>query len=167
MPHPNSSPPPNSNAAFLTLQKIYGGPDVHGMGSSVTHVVLGPEERLEDVARKRYQAFCGEIWERFGPENWLGQWAEVYRRPTGQAGNIIEELKGLSEHPDNLSASMILDNIDEAEAGHAALAEVFNDPAMEQLCIYRLGDGDAYSGLLIAGQRGGGEPATLLTFLMD
>jgi hypothetical protein len=157
----------NPSSAFLRLQQLYGGPDVHGMGSSVVSLPLAADGNLEGAARKCYQDFCGEIWERFGPENWLGQWAEVYRRPSGQSGNIIEELKAISDHPTNLAASMILDNIDEAEAAHAALAEVFNDPAVTQLSIFRLGDGEAYSGLLIAARKGDSDPATFLTFLMD
>ena len=62
---------------------------------------------------------------------------------------------------------MILDNIDEPEAAHATLSKVFDDPAIDGLSIFRLGDGEAYSGLLIAADRGTGEPAIFLTFLMD
>jgi len=66
-----------------------------------------------------------------------------------------------------MAGSMILDNIDEPEAAHATLSEVFDDPAIDGLSIFRLGDGEAYSGLLIAADRGTGKPAIFLTFLMD
>lgn len=158
---------PESSTAFLALQKIYGGPEVTGMGSSVTEVALSEPGKLEEVAKQRYQKFCGEIWQRFGPENWMSQWAEVYRRPAGQAGKILEELRGLEDHTASMAGSMILDNIDEPEAAHATLSEVFDDPAIDGLSIFRLGDGEAYSGLLIAADRGTGEPAIFLTFLMD
>jgi hypothetical protein len=158
---------PESSTAFLALQKIYGGPDVTGMGSSVTEVALSEPGKLEEVAKQRYQKFCGEIWERFGPENWMSQWAEVYRRPAGQTGKILEELRSLEDHTASMAGSMILDNIDEPEAAHATLSEVFDDPAIDGLSIFRLGDGEAYSGLLIAADRGTGEPAIFLTFLMD
>jgi hypothetical protein len=158
---------PESSTAFLALQKIYGGPEVTGMGSSVTEVALSEQGKLEAVAKQRYQKFCGEIWERFGPENWMSQWAEVYRRPAGQTGKILEELRGLEDHTASMAGSMILDNIDEPEAAHATLSEVFDDPAIDGLSIFRLGDGEAYSGLLIAADRGTGKPAIFLTFLMD
>jgi hypothetical protein len=158
---------PESSTAFLALQKIYGGPEVTGMGSSVTEVALTEEGKLEELAKQRYQKFCGEIWERFGPENWMSQWAEVYRRPAGQSGKILEELRGLKDHTASMAGSMILDNIDEPEAAHATLTEVFDDPAIDGLSIFRLGDGEAYSGLLIAAERGPGQPAIFLTFLMD
>jgi hypothetical protein len=158
---------PESSTAFLALQKIYGGPDVTGMGSSVTEVALPEQGKLEEVAKQRYQKFCGKLWERFGPENWMSQWAEVYRRPAGQTGKILEELRGLEDHTASMAGSMILDNIDEPEAAHATLSEVFDDPAIDGLSIFRLGDGEAYSGLLIAADRGTGEPGIFLTFLMD
>jgi hypothetical protein len=158
---------PESSTVFAALQKIYGGPEVTGMGSSVTEVTLPEAGKLEEIAKQRYQKFCGEIWERFGPENWMSQWAEVYRRPAGQTGKILEELRGLEDHTASMAGSMILDNIDEPEAAHATLSEVFDDPAIDGLSIFRLGDGEAYSGLLIAAERGPGQPATFLTFLMD
>jgi len=158
---PESSPP------IPALQKIYGGPEVTGMGSSVTEVALPEQGKLEEVAKQRYQKFCGEIWERFGPENWMSQWAEVYQRPSGQVGKIIEELRSLKDHTTSMAGSMILDNIDDPEAAHAVLSEVFDNPAIKELSIFRLGDGEAYSGLLIAADRGVSQPAIFLTFLMD
>jgi hypothetical protein len=162
---------PETSPAFLSLQKIYGGPEVTGMGSSVTEVALPAPGKLEEVAKERYQKFCGEIWERFGPDNWLSQWAEVYSRPAGQTGKILEELRGLKDHTASMAGSMILDNIDEPEAAHITLSQVFDDPAIERLSIFRLGDGEAYSGILIAADRGAGQgtdhQAVFLTFLMD
>lgn len=157
----------SESSPLLALQKIYGGPEVRGMGSSVTSVALGAGQSLEAAAKQQYQTFCGEIWKRFGPENWLGQWSEVYRRAAGQPGDILRELRELTDHTAALAASMILDNIDEAEVAHAALASVFNDPAIKQLSIFRLGDGEAYSGVLIAAQTSDSASASLLTFLMD
>ncbi|MCB0201860.1 MAG: hypothetical protein KDI03_17475, partial [Anaerolineae bacterium] len=60
---------------------------------------------------------------------------------------------------------MILDNVDNAEAARAALAAVYDDPAVTELRVYTLGDGEAMSGLLVAGRRG--SEATFLVFLLD
>ncbi|MFM2093783.1 MAG: hypothetical protein RIS70_907 [Planctomycetota bacterium] len=165
--------PPNNNTILMTtdsiavLQRIYGGPDVTGMGSSVTSCVLVAGEDLEGAARKRYQVSCGHLWERFGPENWLGQWAEVYRRPVGSKGNIVQEIREIPDDLAALAASMLLDNIENPEAAKRALETEFNDAAIQQFVIYRLGDGDAYSGVLLAAQRDSNQPITFLTFLMD
>ena len=153
--------------SITALQRIYGGPDGTGMGSSVTRCVLPTGEDLEMAARKRYREFCGHLWERFGPENWLGQWAEVYRRPAGSSGDIVQEILGIEDHLASLAASMLLDNIENPEAAKQALETEFNDPAIQQFVIYRLGDGDAYSGVLLAAQRDSNQPVTFLAFLMD
>ena len=158
---------PEPTPAILALQKVFGGPEVTGMGSSVTESALSEQSTLEQTALLCYQRFCGEIWERFGPENWMSQWAEVYRRPPGKTGNIVEELRGLEDHAASLAGSMILDNLDDPETARATLASVFDDPAIERLSIFRLGDGEAYSGVLIAADRGAGQAAVCLTFLMD
>ena len=65
-----------------------------------------------------------------------------------------------------LSVEMILDNIDEPAAARAALAAVFDDPAMREVVVFNLGDGAAMSGVLVAGRRTTGE-AVFLLFLMD
>lgn len=154
-------------AAVATLQTIYGGPEIQGMGSSVLEVRLPAGESLESGAQHRYREFCGELWERFGPENWLGQWAEVYRRPDGQGGDIVRELRGLKDHSTEMAGSMLLDNIDDPETAVAALERVFNHPSIRRLSIFRLGDGEAYSGLLLAAQGTARDSLVTLTFLMD
>lgn len=154
-------------ASVTKLQSIYGGPEVQGMGSSVLELSVPAGESLEELAKQRYQEFCGEIWERFGPENWLAQWAEVYRRPDGQAGDIVRELRELQDQPTELAGSLLLDNIDEPETAVAALAEVFNHPSIRRLSIFRLGDGEAYSGLLIAAERTEAKQLATLSLLMD
>lgn len=155
------------SAAVSALQGIYGGPEVQGMGSSVKEVEVPAGTSMEAVAKQRYQQFCGEIWERFGPENWLGQWAEVYQRPNGLSGDIVRELRELKDHSAELAGSMLLDNIDEPESAVAALRGVFDHPSIEELSIFRLGDGEAYSGVLIAAQSKASKPLVTLTFLMD
>jgi hypothetical protein len=49
----------------------------------------------------------------------------------------------------------------------AALQDVFNHPSVQQLSIFRLGDGEAYSGLMIAAQSKATDRLVTLTLLMD
>jgi|694.fasta_scaffold28502_3 hypothetical protein len=158
---------PAFTTALATLQSIYGGPEVKGMGSGVLDQPLPAGVPWESAAKQRYQQFCGDIWDRFGPDNWLGQWAEVYRRPEGQSGDIVRELRELKDHPTKLAGSMLLDNIDDPEPAVAALQDVFNHPSVQQLSIFRLGDGEAYSGLMIAAQSKATDRLVTLTLLMD
>ena len=62
---------------------------------------------------------------------------------------------------------MILDSIEGAETARAALSAAFDDPAVSELRAFNLGDGEAMSGLLVAGRRGASGEATFLVFLMD
>jgi hypothetical protein len=62
---------------------------------------------------------------------------------------------------------MILDNIEGAAQARAALAAAYDDPAVTELRVFNLGDGEAMSGLLVAGRRQATGEATFLVFLMD
>ena len=55
--------------------------------------------------------------------------------------------------------------IDDAEGAPPAAA--FDDPAVTELRVFNLGDGEAMSGLLVAGRRQATGEATFLVFLMD
>lgn len=152
------------------LQEIYGGPEVRGLGSGVIEIPLDDESRFESTAKERYRVFCGEIWERFGPENWMGQWAEVYRRPVAKGGSaaaIESELRGLEDHPASMAGSLMLDNIDDADAAKETLKRVFDDPAIRRLSIYRLGDGEAIFGIMIAALAGSPGRMTMLITMSD
>ena len=61
---------------------------------------------------------------------------------------------------------MILDDIENAKEAKAALAGAYDAKVVVDLRTYNIGDGEAMSGLLIAGQRDNGE-VTFLVFLMD
>lgn len=101
----------------------------------------------------------------------MGPWKEVYARGPGVAVDLVAELRGITDPAAELSVPMILDAVDAPEAARAALAAAFDDPAVRELRVFNLGDGQAMSGLLVAGRRGaeGGASAeaTFLVFLMD
>ena len=97
----------------------------------------------------------------------MGPWKEVYARQVGTQGNIVAELRGTQDADAARSVPMILENIDGAEKARAALAAVYDDPAMTELRVFNLGDGEAMSGLLVAGLRGATGEATFLVFLLD
>lgn len=151
------------------LEAIFGAPSQAGFGSAVFFNpwhAMGTEQDLERAARAKYQHFCGEIWQRFGEAHWLATWQQVYARKEDAERDIVTELRSIPANDIRLSASMILDQADPPAKAHQALASAFDDPQVAELCVYRIGDGGAMSGLLIAARRPA-EGSLFLIFLMD
>lgn len=159
---------PIDQPAYVTdLQAVYGPPSQVGFGSAVFHEPLPAAAALEPAAFEKYRHFVGDLWERFGEDGWKGAWKEVFARRPDSTADIIAELRGLEDFGAMLSASLVLDNVDEPEAGQAALAAAYDDPAVDELRVYAIGDGEAISGILIAGRRSRTLEGTYLVFLMD
>ena len=148
------------------LEAVYGAPSQAGFGSAVFYTGMDAAKDLEGAALEYYQCFVGDLWERYGEDAWMGPWKEVYARKDGVEPDIVAELEGISDPDAKLSVPMILDIVENAEAARKALAAAYDDPAVTELRVYNLGDGEAMSGLLVAGKRKSGE-ATFLVFLAD
>ena len=65
-----------------------------------------------------------------------------------------------------MQVDMILNNIDDPEGGQTALAAAYDPDEVADFRAYMLGDGEAMSGILLAGRRDNGE-TTYLVFLLD
>jgi hypothetical protein len=154
--------------AYVTaLAAAYGPPSQAGFGSAVFFEPMQAGDDLEQAALAKYRDFTGELWERWGEEAWMGPWKEVYVRPAGAKPDIVAELRGIKDADAQLSAPMILDDIEGADKARTALAAAYDDPGVTELRAFTLGDGSAMSGLLVAGHRGATGEATVLVFLMD
>jgi hypothetical protein len=153
---------------YLTrLEAAYGAPSQEGFGSAVFHGNLRDTDDLTQAALARYRTFVGKRWERFGEAAWLGPWREVYARRPGTKPDIAAELRGIADRDALRSMPMILDVVENAEAARAALSAAFDDPAVTDLRAFNLGDGEAMSGILVAGRRGASGETAFLAFLMD
>jgi len=148
------------------LEAAYGAPSQAGFGSAVFYAAVDPAKKLEEAALEYYHYFVGDLWERWGEDAWMGPWKEVYARKDGVEPDIVAELKGITDADAKQSVPMILEVVENAEAARKALAAAYDDPAVTELRVYNLGDGEAMSGLLVAGRRDSGD-ATFLVFLMD
>jgi hypothetical protein len=161
---PNSpSPTPES---VVTLQAAYGLPSQAGFGSAVFYDRVEPADDLEQVALKHYRYFLGDLWDRFGEAAWMAPWKQIYRRKANSERDIVTELRSLTDTDASLSVPMLLDNIEDADAAQKALSVVYDDANITDLAIYTVGDGEAMSGILIAG-RCRTVDAIFLIFLMD
>ena len=107
------------------------------------------------------------IWERYGEQAWMSTWREVYVRSTWVACDRAAELRGIADPDTRRSVPVILAAIERAEAARAALSAAFDDPAVAELRVFNLGDGEAMSGVLIAARRGATGATTFLVFLFD
>ncbi len=160
--------PAAAKPAYVTdLEAAYGAPSQAGFGSAVFYEPIAANDDLAQAALAKYKYFVGELWERWGEDAWMGPWKEVYARPAGAKPDIVAELRGIEDPDAAISAPMILDAVDNAEAARAALSGAFDDPAVTELRVYNLGDGGAMSGILVASRRGEAGEATFLVFLLD
>ena len=156
----------NGKPSYVTvLETAYGAPSQAGFGSAVFYTDIGAKD-LTNEALAKYRYFVGELWERWGEDAWMGSWKEVYAREAGAKADIVAELKGIKDVDARNSVPMILDVVESAEAARTALSGAYDDPAVIELRVFTLGDGEAMSGLLVAGTRKAGE-TTFLVFLMD
>ena len=149
------------------LEAAYGAPSQAGFGSAVFYEPSTAADDLEQAALARYRYFVGDLWERYGEEAWMGPWQAVYERPDGANHDVVTELRHISDSGARLSASMILEGVEDAENAQAALSAAFDDPAVTELVVYRLGDGGAMSGILVAGHRNETGETSFLVFLLD
>jgi hypothetical protein len=161
----NSAP---TKPDYLTqMEAAYGAPSEAGFGSAVFQQILKGTDDLSQAAKAKYRTFVGTLWDRFGEEAWMGQWKEVYLRDPTTRPDIATELRGIGDPDARLSVPMILENIEGAETARVALSAAFDDPGVSELRVFNLGDGEAMSGLLVAGRRGASGETTFLVFLMD
>ncbi|HRW09312.1 MAG TPA: hypothetical protein P5121_29630 [Caldilineaceae bacterium] len=166
-PSPESSQTAASKPAYITdLETFYGAPSQAAFGSAVFYALPTNGADLTAAALDRYKYFVGEQWERYGAEAWMGPWKEVYVRTSAATPDIVAELRAIADADAALSVPMILDNIDDAENARAALAAAYDDPAVNEVRVFNLGDSAAMSGLLVAGRRATSE-AIFLVFLLD
>jgi len=157
----------NKPAYMPAIEAAYGAPSQAGFGSAVFFEPILASDDLAQAALAKYKYFTGELWARLGEEAWMGPWKEVYTRPTGAEADIVAELRGIADPDAQNSVPMILENIEGAEKARAALAVAYDDPAVTELRVFNLGDGEAMSGILVAGRRGATGEATFLVFLLD
>ncbi|MEZ4518143.1 MAG: hypothetical protein R3C44_15425 [Chloroflexota bacterium] len=150
----------------VDLEAAYGPPSEEGFGSAVFLETVSKDGDLEGLARKYYEHFVGDKWQEWGEETWMAPWKEVYARKAGTKHNVVKELKGIDDDSAAISIPMFLEGNENADAAVEALAAAYDDPAVTDFRVYTIGDGEAMSGVLLAGERENGE-ATFLVFLMD
>lgn len=167
MKEPKKSKSVNDAPDYVSdLQAMYGAPSEEGFGSAVFFEVMDEDGDLEELAKKYYEHFVGHLWEEWGEDAWMGPWKEVYVREVDTAHDTEKELKGIEDRSVKQSIPMILEYIENADEAVKALAVAYDAPEVADFRVYAIGDGEAMSGVILAGKRENGE-AVFLVFLMD
>ena len=146
----------------LAMEEAYGAPSQEAFGSAVFFERVEADDDLEELAKKYYQYFVGELWERWGEETWMTPWKAVYQREEDTTPDIVQELQKVNDRDALSSVTMILS----VPSGGEALAGAYDAPQVADMRVFNTGDGSAMYGLLLAGRRENGE-ATFLAFLYD
>ena len=138
--------------AYVTaLERAFGEPNQSAFGSSVFFVSettqSGP---LEPTALSRYRFFVGELWDRFGEEKWMSTWVQVFARDRKIPADILAELRGITDREARQSAGLLLENQEDQDASACALQDAFDRAPVQELQIFKIGDGEAMSGIAIA-----------------
>lgn len=148
------------------LEAAYGPPSQEAFGSAVFFELARESDDLADLSKGVYQTFVGDKWQEWGEEAWMSPWKEAYRRPDGIKHDILTELRAIDDFDTQMAVEQILDNIEDPQKAQQALAAAYDPAEVADLRAFNIGDGEAMSGLLLAGQRLNGA-ATLLVFLLD
>jgi hypothetical protein len=152
-------------AYAIALEAVYGAPSQAGFGSAVFYETAIAAADLERIAQEKYRYFVGDLWERYGAAAWLSTWQLLYTR-SDQRRDIASELLSITDRDVRQLAPLIVDNGSSATSSRQALGAAFDDGTVALLQVYKIGDGAALAGLLIAGWRDSGE-AIFLVLLLD
>lgn len=155
------------DAPWARLQALLGPCAPVGMGDAVCHEPLAAGVPLETWARDKSLVLANKGWENFQPEMWRAQFRELYRRPESATGAITDELAALTGDNIELVIGNFLDNRDNAGELKQSLTAVFDAPAMSEVVVYRIGDGQALAGVLLVGRQRGKNEVTCVYHLWD
>jgi hypothetical protein len=149
-----------------SLESKFGKPNSNGFGSSVFYELSRDEMKLDDIALEDYKLFMGDKWTDNSPIDWMGGWQKLYDRQTNGTGNIIDILNSFHTPDVHVHVPLLLEGPQNATETHQPLMDAFNHPDIDNVGIYKVGDGDALGGLMVTAKYNNGEACTVIT-LMD
>lgn len=154
------------NEIIEALESKFGKPNNNGFGSSVFYEISREEMNLDDIALEDYKLFMGDKWTENSTIDWMGGWQKIYDRQTDGEGNIIDKIKSITDPGARTSIPLLLEGAENATETHQPLMDAFNHTDIENVGIYKVGDGDALAGLMVTAKYNNGEACTVIT-LMD
>ena len=152
------------DSAIVTLEQLFGGVSHDGAGSSVYRINKEDAGILDTVAWQQFKQYLGPKYTDASASQWKKGWEKVYVRKVhpDSSKNINTEL---NQHKDPRVKSvvpLVLEFVQPVVKVRQTLAGVYNRKDIKELAIFLIGDGEAYSGLLITGRYKDGTGCTLI-----
>ena len=154
-------------SAIENLEQVFGSASEAGFGSAVFVRQSSETEprSLETDGRDVYRIFCGDNWDGFGVDNWLANWKLLHERLPGREGDIIAEIQAIRDPEAGSAAQMLLESGPDPEHAENVLRSAFNAGNISQLQIFKIGDGGAMSGAIIAAETNANRRVFLIILL--
>lgn len=152
------------DSTIVALEKMFGGVSHEGAGSSVYPISKEDVGPIDSVAWAKFKAYLGPKYTDASAPYWKKGWEKVYVRKVhpDSSSNINTELSRHKDPRVKASVPLLLEFVQPVVKARQALAGVYNRKDIKELAIFVIGDGEAYSGLLIAGRYKDGTGCTLV-----
>jgi hypothetical protein len=132
------------------LEKVFGPASASGFGSAVFSEAATPLISLDSVALKHCKAFLGVKLTPQTEAIWMNEWRRVYVRGRESKAGIQNELLSIADPDAKRSVPLLTELIEDADRARLALSGAFDHPDVQELAVYKLGDGEAMSGIMIS-----------------
>ncbi|MGB4772718.1 MAG: hypothetical protein WBP58_14730 [Chitinophagaceae bacterium] len=152
------------DSSIVRLEQLFGGVSHDGAGSSVYRIGTEDERSIDSIAWGHFTEYLGSKYSPESASRWKKGWGKVYVRKVhpDSSRNINTELNMHKDPRVRSSVPLLLEFVEPVVKARQALAAVYNRKDIKELSIYVIGDGEAYSGLLIAGRYKDGTGCTLI-----
>ena len=135
-------------AAIAALENIFGKASDAGFGSAVFHGATIAGDSVEKKALEHYKNFLGAKCSGEREQAWMQTWKNVFTRANKGSG-IVSELASISDAEAKRSVPLLTEFTSDPEAAASALASAFDHEHVKDLSVFRIGDGEAMSGLIV------------------
>lgn len=152
------------DSTIVRLEQLFGGVSHAGSGSSVYRIGKENTGAIDSVAWTQFKEYLGPMYTDASAARWKKGWEKVYVRKVhpDSSKNINTELNQHKDPRVKSAVPLLLEFVQPVVKARQALAGVYNRKDIKELAIFLVGDGEAYSGLLIAGRYKDGTGCTLV-----
>ena len=152
------------DSSIVKLEQMFGGVSHDGAGSSVYRIAKEDKGIIDSIAWEQFKQYLGSKYTDITSSQWKRGWEKVYVRNlrSDSSHNINTELNRHKDPRVKSSVPLLLEFVQPVVKARQALGGVYNRKDIKELAIFVIGDGEAYSGLLIAGRYEDGTGCTLI-----
>lgn len=162
-PAPPASPGvPVPDYTIDNLEEMFGKATQAGNGSGVFWTAQAMDKTIDSIAMADYSTYLGTKLATDAAPRWIKGWRKVFTRTADSIFNIIREINTIPDPRVKQSLPLLLEFVEPVVKARQALAGAFNRPDAKQLSVYTIGDGEAYSGIMITAKYEDGSACSLI-----